>query len=1289
MRIDGEKTWLTRLIEGCLRQRFLVVLVTVFVVGAGLWVAPFPWTENIDTDFPILSDLSEMDRPQVPVDAIPDLGENQQIVYAQWPGRSPQDVEDQVTYPLSTELQGIPGVETIRSSSMEGFSSIYVVFEEDAEYYWTRARLNEKLASVGSDLLPDGVQPQMGPDATALGQIFWYTLEGLDDEGNPVGGWDQDELRTLQDFVVTQALQSASGVSEVGSIGGKVREFQVELDPDAMRAYGVTLEEVSQAVRASNEEVGAGTTEMSGVEYLIRGIGFVSSIEDFENAVIRSDEGTPITVGDVARIQEGPAPRRGALTKSGVEAVGGVVTARFGANPREVIENVYAEIERIEPSLPSRELEDGTVSHVRIVPFYDRTDLIDRTVGTLETALTQQIMITILVILLLMLHLRTSVIVSGLLPMAVLATFLAMKFTGVEANVLALAGIAIAIGTMVDMAIVMTENIAQHLDEDIDGKGGDRIERVARGASEVAPAVVTAIATTVISFLPVFMLTGQEGRLFTPLAFTKTYALIASLFIAVLVIPVVAASIMGDFAEDHPMARVLSAKFVKTAVAVGLIAASIVVALSFSILLGVAMVIATVAWAVDELLIREYVSEERRHYASWAATTVGLGAVILSVAWLLTHSWMPLGAELGGGRNFVFVFGLVGGLLGVFWLFRLAFPHILRWLLDHKWLFLPIPVVLVVAAVTIWFGFGQLFSWLPDRVHQSDTGQWLHHEVQGLDREFMPHLDEGDFLYMPVTMPHASFGEALELTKQADLMIETVPEVNTSIGKLGRAQTPLDPAPISMLETVITYDTEYKKDSYGQRMRFAFEDGEFLRDDDGELIPDSRGRPYRQWRDEIEVPRDIWDEIAAVTDNIPGLTSASMLQPISTRIVMLQAGIRAPMAVRLQGDNLDDLADAGLKVEALLEEHPLVDERAVNADRPVGKPYIHVIPNRSLLARYGITMEAFQRTVETAIGGMRMGEVVDGRERFGVTLRYPREMRDSPEAIEKVLVTTGDGEQIPLGEVAQIEYVRGPEMIRSENAQLVTFVLFDAADGVGAIDAVMGVRSAMESALESGDLEFADGVAYSFAGEYEQNLRAERRLRLIVPLMLMIIFSLIYLQFRSPWTSLAIFSAVAVAFSGGFIMLWLFGQDWFLDINILGANLRSVFQISTVDLSIAVWVGFIALFGIAADDGIVMATYIKQRFSSGQPQSIAEVREGVVEAGLRRIRPCLMTTATTILAMLPILTSYGAGADVMIPMTVPIVGGMALALMTLFVVPVLYGLIEETKLRVRLRLEGE
>ncbi|AWV88680.1 efflux RND transporter permease subunit [Bradymonas sediminis] len=1205
------------LLDGLLRQKLVIFIGLVLVVVWGSVVSPF----DLGLGF---------ERDPVPVDAIPDIGENQQIVFVEWAGRSPQDMQDQVTYPLTVALQGIPEVKTIRSFSMAGFTSIYIIFNEGADFYWTRARIVEKLASLPPNTLPPGVAPQLGPDATALGQIYWYTLEGRDPDGNPVGGWDLNELRTLQDFHVRFGLASAQGVAEVASIGGFVQEYQIDVDPAAMRSFNVTLEDIAAAVGESNAEVGAQTTEINGVDYMVRGIGFVRSVDDIAESVVKVVDHAPVRIRDVAKVGLGPAERDGALTKGGVEAVGGVVTARYGSNPRAVIDNVKEALAEVQQSLPSRVLEDGTVSQVTIVPFYDRTELIERTLGTLSTALYQQVMITILVVLVMLLHIRSSLLITILLPFAVLLTFIAMKYTGVDANVVALGGIAIAIGTVVDMGIIMTENIVQHLEMERDEPP---LVSIRRGAAEVAPAVLTAIATTVISFLPVFMLTGQAGKLFGPLAYTKTYALLASLVVAIVVIPPLAYLLMG--LRFKWFQRLKEGKHARQMARVG-----------------------------QPVFKLSYV------------------VIVLFVATLLALSWMPLGAGQGEFTNVLFVCGLIGGLLGSFWLFRLAYVPILRWVLAHKLVFLSVPVAIVFFGTSAWLGFGTLYSWLPEPIHKSAVGQWLHHELPGLDREFMPALDEGMFLYMPSTMPHSSIGEAVDMVAQLDLLFETVPEVEYAVGKIGRSASPLDPAPITMVETIIAYQPEYRVDAAGKRLLFRVgDDGEFVRDADGELIEDAGGKAYRNWRPEINRPEDIWDALVAVGSKLPGMTSAPMLQPISTRIVMLSSGINAPIAVRLRGPNLEVLGDAALKVQELLREHPMVNTQAVNADRPVGKPYIEIRPDRAKLARYGVTMASFQNTVDTAIGGRTISQSVEGRERFSIRLRYPREMRDVPESMERVFVTAKDGVQIPIGDLAQIDYVRGPEMVRSEDTYLVSYVMFDGKGDAGEVDVVESVRASMEAAIASGELELAEGVSYSFAGSYENSVKTEKKLTLLIPIVLLVIFMLIYMQFRSVLTGLMIFSGIFVAFGGGFILLWLYGQPWFLDFAVLGTSMRDIFQIVPVKASIAVWVGFIALFGIASDDGVVMATYLKQHFEEGEVTSVAEIRDRVVEAGERRIRPCLMTSATTILALLPVLTSYGAGADVMIPMALPAVGGMSVALVTLFVVPVLYSAMEEFKLR--------
>ncbi len=1242
-----------------LEQRLVVLVLVAITIGWGLVVAPF--------DFGL-----EIERDPVPVDAIPDIGENQQIVFTQWPGRSPQDVDDQITYPLTVALLGIPEVKTIRSFSAFGFSTIYIIFEEDAEFYWSRARVVEKLASLPANTLPTGVAPQLGPDATGLGQIFWYTIEGRDPAGNPTGGWDLHEIRTIQDYQVRYALSAADGVSEVASIGGFVTEYQVDVDPEALRAFGVTLEQVYTAVLSANAEVGARTTEISGVEYLIRGIGFLRDVNELRDTVVAAVDNAPVRLDDVAVVSLGPALRRGALDRGGAEVVGGVVVARYGANPMQVIGNVRAAMAEVQRALPSRILPDGTRSQLTIVPFYDRTGLIEATVGTLETALTQQILITLLVVMILMLHLRSSLLISSLLPLAVLATFVAMKATNVAANVVSLAGIAIAIGTMVDIGIVITENIVRRLDEA--HAEADRLAVVRSATTEVSGAVLTAVATTVVSFLPVFLLEGAEGKLFRPLAYTKTYAITASVIVALGVIPPAAWLLIGR--------RLRGGRVVRLAVDGLVTVVGIVVAIRLHVGAGILLSALGVARVVDYEMRRtgrkQWVSAER---------VVSLSANLLAVAFVavaLNASWLPLGAGAGDARNLAFVVLVVGGLLSVFWVFHVSYRRLLHWALSNKLLFLTLPAFFLAFGASAWLGFGTVFGWMPQSMHQSRAGVWLHQAFPGLGKEFMPQLDEGSFLYMPSTMPHASIGETLEIMQQLDVLIESVPEVEYAVGKLGRAESALDPAPVSMIETVVAYAPEYIVDEEGRRVRFAIDDdGEFVRDNEGQLVVDeANGIPYRNWRPEIRTQQDIWDEIVSVAQ-VPGLTSAPLLQPISTRIVMLQSGIRAPMAVRLRGPDLESLADASLAIEALLRSHPMVNHDTVNADRPVGKPYIEIHPDRTALSRYGITMRQVQNVIEVAVGGRTITYTVEGRERYPVRVRYPRELRDTPDRIVEVLVTAADGTQIPLGDVARIDYVRGPQMIRSEDTYLVNYVMFDQGDGYAEVDVVESVRAQLDDAIARGELVLPEGVSFDFAGSYENAVRANARLRLLLPTVLLTIFMLLYLQFRSTLTTLIVFTGIAVALSGGFMMLWMYGRDGFMDVELLGANLRTVFQVGPINLSVAVWVGFIALFGIATDDGVVMATYLKQRFDGAECTTVAEVRERVAQAGCRRVRACLMTTATTILALLPILTSYGTGADVMIPMAIPAFGGMSVELVTLFVVPVLYSAVQEARVKGR------
>ncbi|MDD4537633.1 MAG: efflux RND transporter permease subunit [Lentisphaeria bacterium] len=1295
--IPEQRSVVGTLMRFCLTNKLVVMLFTVAVVFAGILMAPFDW------------EAGGLQRYPVPVDAIPDIGENQQIVFTEWMGRSPQDVEDQITYPLTVQLLGIPGVKTVRSYSMFGFSTIYVIFKEDVEFYWSRTRVLEKINSLPAGAIPPSVQPTLGPDATALGQIYWYTLEGLDPDGKPTGGWDQEELRTTQDWYARYWLLSADGVAEVGSIGGYVREYQVDVDPDAMRAYGVNVEEVYHAVQSANIDVGAKSIEVNRTEYFIRGIGFIKTLEDIENSVIKVNaDDIPVLVKHVATVKLGPATRRGALDKDGAPVVGGVVVARYGDNPLRVISNVKQQIEATKESLPSKAVitdkgvsreeitgfaldqgfkayADGklnqekwqtylrgtprdqwpqwlTLSKVTVVPFYDRTGLIYETLGTLNEAIVQEILITIIVVLVMVMHLRSGAIISSMLPLAVLLCFIGMKLFNVQANIVALSGIAIAIGTIVDMGIVICENILKHLDEADPAES--KLEVVHRASSEVGSAVLTAVMTTVVSFLPVFTMIGAEGKLFKPLAYTKTFALVASVVIALTILPAAAHVLFCGKVSGRRLRQILN---------VTLIIAGGLLAWKMSVIGGVLLGL----WGVYRLA-EEHIPQKVRIWGPRVAIFVAITAV----GYLLTADWEPLGPEKGMVRNLVFVAGMIGGLLGTFKVFQHFYPRMLTWCLNHKAVFLSIPATLFILGLTIWLGFGKTFGWMPDKIKSSPPAQYVTHLFPGLGKEFMPDLDEGSFLFMPTTMTHASIGEVIDILAKQDMAFRSIPEVETVVGKLGRAETPLDPAPISMIETVINYKSEYKVDKDGKRINFRYENGQYTRDSSGELIPDLSGRPFRQWREHIRTPDDIWDEIVKAA-KLPGTTSAPKLQPIAARIVMLQSGMRAPMGVKVKGPSLDVIEKVGLQIEKFLKEVPSVEASAVIADRIVGKPYLEIVPDRKALARFGIPIRKFQNVVEIAIGGKKVTNTVEGRERFPVRVRYSRELRDNIEALDKVLIPGTKGKQIPITELAQIKYVRGPQVIKSEDTFLVGYVVFDKKPGIAEVDVVEQCQAYLKSKIDSGEFSLPPGVSYTFAGSYENQLRAAKTLSMVLPIALFIIFMLIYFEFRSVSTTMLIFTGVFIAWSGGFLLLWLYGQPWFLDFEIFGTSIRGLFQMHPINMSVAVWVGFLALFGIATDDGVVMGTYLTQLFRENEATSKEEIRKLVVEAGSRRVRACLMTTATTILALIPILTSTGRGSDIMVPMAIPSFGGMLIEVITMLVVPVLFCLIKEVQAKVK------
>ena len=1221
---------ITPLIRFCVRNPVVTLVLTI----AGLVWGAWSWTHKT-------------------VDAIPDISENQVVVVAEWPGRSPQDVEDQITYPLATALAGVRGVEEVRALSGFGFSQVYVVFEEEIrlfqqdlieDFYQSRTRVLEKLSSV-QELLPEGVVPELGPDATALGQVFWYTVDGP---------YDLATLRSVQDFVVRYDLQALSGVAEVASAGGMVRQYQVDVDPDKLRHYGVGILDVARAIRRANVDVGAKTIEQAGAEYVLRGVGFIEGIQDIEDTAVGymtargfvpvsgvmgmgggmspgtmgmpgpeprglpAEDGAlsgapidlerthrPLLVRDVARVELGPEFRRGALADERGEVVGGVVVMRFGENPRDVIARVHEAILRLND--PANGL---LPAGVRITPFYDRTLLIDETVETLETALIHELWITVAVVILFMLHLRSSLIVAAGVPLAVLLAFVAMDLAGVDSNIMSLTGIAIAIGTMVDMGVVMTENVYSKLVE----RRPDQqvVDVVEEAAVEVGPALVTAVSTTVLSFLPIFYLTDMEGKLFRPLAWTKTFALAAAAITGVLLVPVLCRLFLLS-PRDRGTAdrgRWLRAAF----------------------LLAGSLAIGGLAARLADGELRPWV------------VFVGATLIALALGWRMGRERLVPIEQNPASR-----------------LVHRVYEPSLRWVLAHKGAFLLIPLAILLAGALVAVG-ARALTW-PARLAAGDAADdlrpvsWLEERFPGIGQEFMPSLDEGSLLYMPSLLPHASLSQTLEVMQRQNVQFEALPEVARVVGKLGRAETALDPAPVGMLETVI-----------------------LLKDRD-------------QWRPGMQ-KQDIIDELMRRA-HTPGLLegAGAWLQPIETRVIMLNSGIRAPLAVKLigaprgpDGEALD--AKEGV---ALLEEvagrvrQVIADVPGVagpNVENLGGKPYTEVEIDRERAAHLGITVGDVQDVLMTAVGGMVVDRTVEGRERYSVRVAYDRELRDRLEVLDEVFVRGADGSHVPLSQVATIQTTIGPAMIKTEDGRLrlhVTFAARDRDEGSVMEDVLERIAGWRAEHVAAGHPDpIPPGVSVEAEGRYESQQRAQRRFAILIPICLALILFLLYLQFRSLFVSTLVFAAVPVCVAGGFLLMAVYPdlRDWMFELGLWDRP-----STGPIYMTVAVVVGFIALAGIAVDDGVVMATYLEQVFERRRTTTVPEIREAVLEAGLRRIRPCLMTTFTTILALYPVLAASGRGSDVAQPMAIPVVGGMLVELISLFIVPCLYSWSKELRLR--------
>lgn len=1095
-----------RLIEASLRQRFLVLCGTLMLVALGIQAVY-----------------------RTPVDAIPDLSENQVTVFADWAGRGAQEVEDQITYPLSANLQGLAGVRSVRATSMTGFSLITVLFEDAIDNYFARTRVLERLNQITGSL-PAGVVPQLGPDASGLGWVYQYYLE-VDPNLAPEGGYDLGRLRSIQDWLIRYPLQSIPGVAEVASIGGFVRQYQIEVSSAKLRAVGISLGRVLEAVGRANINVGGKVIEENGREYVVRGVGLIRGIDELEQVVLSETNGAPVLLREVAHIRLGGDFRRGALDVDGQERVGGVIVMRTGENAREVIRRSQERIAQIQPSLPPG---------VSLRPFYDRSDLIDRTLDTLKHALWEEVILVTLAHILFLWHFRSIVIVTLPLPLSILTAFLLMQQFGISSNIMSLTGIAIAIGVLVDAAIVMTENVIRHAEEAESNKQraglGNRLTpaetlQVTLDASrQVGRPVFFAMVIIILAFVPVFALTGQEGKLFHPLAFTKTFAMIGSTFLAMTLVPVLCSFLVrGPFHRE-----------------------------------------------ADHFLMR--------------------------------------------------------------WLLRIYDPLLSLALIWRKTVLACAGLILGMA---LFLAFGLPQTW----VARLESAGWptVARMGRGMGSEFMPPLNEGSLLFMPVLLPGTSLTQVKEIMSWQDRVIRSLPEVQTVAGKLGRFETATDPAPVEMIETTITLKPEWISTN---RLVWGF-------------LPMPTVIRNPEWRVGV-TPRDLIGELSRKLSEIPGYVPG-FLQPIENRILMLSTGIRAQLGIKVFGDSIEELQRKAFEIERVVRSVP--GAVGVAASRVQGKPYVEIEVDRTQAARYGLNARDVLDVVESGIGGTVVGTAIEGRARLPIQVRLAASERDDIDRLGEILVPTANGSPVPLSLVARIHRTDGPGEIASENGRLRVFVQANVQDrDLGSF--VTEIQERLERQIVP---TLSRGMTLEYSGEFENQIRASRTLRQIVPAVLIIIFLLLYLIYRSAIEAAHVLLAVPFALSGGVFLQWALGWHF----------------------SVAVWVGYIALFGTAIQTGVVMVVYLEEmlatrRAALGDGFTRDDLIQAVKDGARLRLRPKVMTVATIVASLLPIFWSHRTGAEVMKPLATPVIGGMVSSLLHILIVtPILFVLIREREFKKR------
>ncbi len=1071
-----------KIIEMCAQNRFMVFVTVLLLMLGGIYAINY-----------------------IPLDAVPDISDVQVIVYTTWEGRSPDLIEDQVTYPIVSALISAPKVRTVRGFSDFGFSYIYVIFEDGTDIYWARSRVLEYLQQI-SGRLPEGVTPTLGPDASGVGWVYTYAL--VDESGK----YDLADLRTLQDWYLRYALASVEGVAEVASVGGFVKQYQINIDPNRMSAYGISIREVMERVRMSNADVEGRLLEFGGREYMVRGRGYIKSVQDIQKIVVSSRQGTPILLRDIAQVSLGPEIRRGIVELDGKgEVVGGIVVMRFGENALKVIERVKEKISEITPGLP-----EG----VKIISTYDRSELIKLSIQNLQKTLLTEIIVVSLVIIVFLLHFRSALIPIFALPIAVMVSFIPMYFLKLTSNIMSLGGIALSIGVVVDASIVMVENGYRHLSEGTDDDRRNSWATIVRACQQVGRGIFFALAIIIISFMPIFMLEAQEGRMFRPLAYTKTFVMAASSILAITLVPV-------------------------------------------------------------------------------------LMTIFLKGKRLRVESENPVSR-----------------------FFRWFYEPVIQWVLKWKKTALLITFIFIPLSIPLFFKIGS---------------------------EFMPALYEGTIFYMPITSPGISVTEARRILAIQDKILKSFPEVHTVFGKVGRAETSTDPAPFSMMETTVHLKPrgEWRK----VRKDYSYLP-EWLRPLAEKLLGTHRRITYEELVEEMDRKMQF-----------PGLQNAWTM-PIRARIDMLTTGIRTPVGIKISGPDLKTIEEIGIHIEAILKT--VAGTRSVYAERVAGGYFTDIKINREAIARYGLTVGEVQEVIQSALGGMNITRTVEGRERYPVNIRYPRELRDDLERIKRILVPVRGGGtsgmqsmgasspsvfHIPLGQLAEIKHTTGPAMIRDEDAMLTGYVYVD----VTGRDIGGYVEKAKRVIQEK--LKLPRGYYLSWSGQYEFQVRAKERLKILMPIVFFIIFILLYMTFHSISESIMVMLAVLYAMTGGLILQYLLGYNF----------------------SVAVWVGYIGLYGLAVETGVVMVIYLKEalnkRLMNG-PVTPQDIHEAAVEGSVLRLRPKLMTVGTTLMGLIPIMWSSGVGADVMKPIAAPILGGLVTStIQVLIIMPVIFAMMKERALK--------